>query len=83
MLHKLLPFVIAAIAVAQSRPGDGSVSAEESSKFNASYGNFILLSFLFFVFFALCGASIRLHCTTSKGRTNRGILTGMLLPEDL
>jgi len=58
------------------------VVAGDKAKFDDSYLAFILtMVCLGFVFF-FCGITIRQYYTTAKGRTQRGIITGMLLPED-
>ena len=43
---------------------------------------FIVLFTLLGFIFLFCGVTIRGFCTEKKGRTQRGIVTMMMLPED-
>ncbi|GMH56293.1 hypothetical protein TrVE_jg11414 [Triparma verrucosa] len=58
------------------------VIPEEDSKFDQTYTEIILWSLFASILFFVCGAAIRRKCTIDKGRTDRGVITSMLLPED-
>mmetsp|Transcript_31779 Transcript_31779/g.63036 ORF Transcript_31779/g.63036 Transcript_31779/m.63036 type:complete len:80 (-) Transcript_31779:74-313(-) len=76
MLDRLFAFFLL-VAVASA-----DVIAEEDSKFNEPYTKIVLWSLFASFCFLAVGITIRRHCTIKKGRTERGIITSMLLPED-
>jgi hypothetical protein len=61
---------------------NADVIAEEGTKFNESYTVIIIVALACSLAFAVCGCAIRKHCTIAKKRTDRGVITSMLLPED-
>jgi hypothetical protein len=61
---------------------NADVIAEEDTKFNSEYTKLIIICLALSIAFAMCGCAIRRHCTIKKKRTDRGVITSMLLPED-
>ncbi|GMH77815.1 hypothetical protein TL16_g07542 [Triparma laevis f. inornata] len=61
---------------------EANVNAEENSPWDGTYTEVIVWSLFASFLFFVCGAAIRRKCTIQKGRTDRGVITSMLLPED-
>ncbi|GMI42240.1 hypothetical protein TeGR_g10120 [Tetraparma gracilis] len=65
--------------------GSADVTPEErqdNNEQNEAYTSVIVACMLLAVAFAAAGISLRTYCTMKKGRTSRGIITTMMLPED-
>ena len=66
------------LASAQVNPEE----RRDDGAFDASYTRMIVTCVCISIIFCTLGIAMRIHCTQLKGRTSRGIITHMLLPED-